>query len=431
MSSPHWGRAAFGNAHGFLIVKTITFLESGQHEMGEILLSPRRQIICSERSKVTSRFTLGGVMSHSSAASWIAVCAAITAIPLRGDASGPIVPTLSPTPTMAVSTIPSNGDLNPYGVAFVPSGFPSGLLSSGDILVSNFNASSNLQGTGTTIVRIDPRGRQSLFFQGPAGLGFTTALGVLKGGFVLVGNVPTTKSSATCRETPSGNEHGVGEGSLLILDQHAHIIGTLKNQKFLDGPWDLTIHDRGTTAEVFVSNVLSATVTRLDLTINSGQLAIVQTTQIASGYAHRCDPAALVVGPTGLALDPNSDTLYVASTGDNVIYALSHASTATGDQGTGTPLIRDAAHLHGPLALVLAPNGDLITSQGDAVNADPSQPSEIVEFNAAGQFKGQLSIDATLGSAFGLALGLSDGSLRLAVVDDTLNVLDIWILSQG
>ena len=294
--------------------------------------------------------------------------------------------------------------------------------------MSNFNASSNLQGTGTTIVRIDPTGGQSLFFQG-RNLGLTTALGVLKSGFVLVGNVPTTTPAATCTESPSGVEHGVQEGSLLLLDRQGNLVSTLKSRQFLDGPWDLTIHDSGTTAQVFVSNVLSATVTRLDLKINpGGQLALVQTTQIASGYAHRCDPASLVVGPTGLALDPNSGILYVASTGDNEIFAVTNAMTATSDRGTGTVFIHDDLHLHGPLALALAPNGDLITAQGDAVNPDPTQPSELVEFTADGVK--QRSIDmAAPGSAFGLALGSSGGSLRFAAVDDFLNVLDIWIVS--
>jgi hypothetical protein len=80
------------------------------------------------------------------------------------------------------STIPGNGDLNPYGVAFVPASFPSGgPLAPGDILVSNFNAKSNVQGTGKTIVSITPNGTQSLFFKGvtPPRLGLTTALGVL------------------------------------------------------------------------------------------------------------------------------------------------------------------------------------------------------------------------------------------------------------
>ncbi|MGA2226803.1 MAG: hypothetical protein ABSH41_20390 [Syntrophobacteraceae bacterium] len=64
-----------------------------------------------------------------------------------------IIPNLPATPTHSITTVPPNGDVNPYGVAFVPWGFPSGgPLQPGDILVSNFNNFNNLQGTGTTIV---------------------------------------------------------------------------------------------------------------------------------------------------------------------------------------------------------------------------------------------------------------------------------------
>ena len=76
----------------------------------------------------------------------------------------PIIPNLPPT-FLSASTVPHTGDLNPYGVAFVPNGFPQGgPLHAGDILVSNFNNSGNSQGTGTTIVDISPSGRQKLFF---------------------------------------------------------------------------------------------------------------------------------------------------------------------------------------------------------------------------------------------------------------------------
>ena len=69
---------------------------------------------------------------------------------------------------MIVSTVPPNGDVNPYGVAFVPQGFPNGgSLKAGDILVSNFNNSMNLQGTGTTIMRVSASGAVSTFFAGP------------------------------------------------------------------------------------------------------------------------------------------------------------------------------------------------------------------------------------------------------------------------
>src|ERR1700722_16043770 len=108
-------------------------------------------------------------------------------VPARALAES-ILGQLPTSPERIVSTVPANGDVNPYGVAFVPPGFPSGgPLGRGDILVSNFNNSANEQGTGTTIVSVAPSGSVSLFFQGQPGLGLTTALGVLRAGFVLVG----------------------------------------------------------------------------------------------------------------------------------------------------------------------------------------------------------------------------------------------------
>jgi sugar lactone lactonase YvrE len=347
--------------------------------------------------------------------------------------SGAILPSLSSTPTLSVSTVPANGDLNPYGVAFVPIGFAAGAgpLHPGDILVSNFNNSANLQGTGTTIVRISASGQQSLFFQGKRTLGLTTALGVLRAGFVIVGNVPSLTPRATCTQGADGPERGVSAGSLLILDATGIVVATL-DDKLLAGPWDLAVRDQGSTAQIFVSDVLSGTVTRLDLAASSAGVQVAAETQIASGYAHRCDPAAFVVGPTGLAWNPATDMLYVASTGDNAIFAVASASTATSDNGKGTQVVNDHAHLHGPLGLALASNGDLISSQGDAVNPDASHPSEIVEFTPRGQFVSkfsfvsQFSIDPAPGSAFGLALMQTRTGFVFAAVDDATNVLDIW-----
>ena len=77
------------------------------------------------------------------------------------------------SPVRTVSTVPRNGDVNPYGVAFVGDNFQtgSGPLKPGDVLVSNFNNSQNLQGTGTTIVRISKGESPKVFFQGTAPLG--------------------------------------------------------------------------------------------------------------------------------------------------------------------------------------------------------------------------------------------------------------------
>ena len=47
------------------------------------------------------------------------------------------------TITVVASTIPSNGDVNPYGIVRIPKTI--GTLVAGNILVSNFNNSANLR----------------------------------------------------------------------------------------------------------------------------------------------------------------------------------------------------------------------------------------------------------------------------------------------
>jgi len=208
----------------------------------------------------------------------------------------------------------------------------------------------------------------------------------------------------------------------------------LTNSALLDGPWDLTVLDRGDQAQVFVSSVLNGVVTRLDLSFpesDEGPHApyLRSATQIASGYGHRCDSGALVVGPTGLALDADHDLLYVAATVDNAIYGIDYAATIGNHSGKGRLIYQDNKHLRGPVGLLLAPNGDLIATNGDAVNPDPAQPSEMVEFTASGHFVAQRSVNSSAtGGAFGLALSVHEGATRFAVVDDVLNMLDVWII---
>jgi hypothetical protein len=125
-------------------------------------------------------------------------------------------------------------------------------------------------------------------------------------------------------------------------------------------------------------------------------------------------------------LDRERDILYVASTGDNAIFAIRDASDRASDASLGELFIQDNSHLHGPLGLAIAPNGDLITSQGDVVNPDPNQVSEIVEYTSKGRFVAEFSIDPAVGAAFGLAIVAFEDGFRFAAVDDGLNVLDLW-----
>ncbi|MBV9124536.1 MAG: TIGR03118 family protein, partial [Planctomycetes bacterium] len=157
--------------------------------------------------------------------------------------NGPILPNLPAGAFQSLATVPSNGDVNPYGVAFVPQDFQgAGQIHPGDILVANFNNMGNTQGTGTTIDRISPAGQLSTFFTSTLP-GLSTALGVLKAGFVIVGNVPNDGMG------------GVLPGSLQILDSNGNVVQTLGAANGITEPWDLTVNDQGSQAQVFVSNV--------------------------------------------------------------------------------------------------------------------------------------------------------------------------------
>jgi hypothetical protein len=346
----------------------------------------------------------------------LGLCAALAH---AADNDHPFIPR-----TVNSSTVPPSGDVNPYGVAFVPENFAGGgTIAAGDVLVSNFNNGSNLQGTGTTIVQLRPRGplappgTANVYFTSPLG-GLSTALGVLRNGFVIVGNVPTT----------DGTIATIGQGALQVIDRHGQLVQTWTDAQFLDGPWDLAVDDHGDRALIFVSNVLNGTVSRLDVSVGPKGLTLKSKTILASGYPHVPNAAALILGPTGLAFDEAADTLFVASTADNTIYAIPHAGSRTSPVTRGAVAFADS-HLRGPLALRFAPNGDLLTANGDAVNADVLHPSEIVEFTTWGQFVREYNVDSSQGGAFGLDT-LPEGPFNYAVIDDVTNSLTVTSLQD-
>ena len=348
-----------------------------------------------------------------------ALCGVLTTAALAANAQ-PAKAILPLTPP-SVSTIPANGDVNPYGVAVVPHTLlGTTVIQPGDILVSNFNNNQNLQGTGTTIVRVNQQGKQSLFFQGSAP-GLTAALGVLSDGIVIVGSLPTA----------DGTSATVQSGSLLFIDPRGNLLGALANNPtIVNGPWGMAMHDLGGgVAQIFVSNVLNGNVVRFDLTYDGGgqTVSVRNGVVIATGYPHRTDPAALVLGPSGLAYDAQHDILYVADSADNTVYALHDVADATSSQGTGAMVFDDATKLHGPLDLTLTPTGHLIVANSDGSNADPNQPSELVEFTTTGQFVGQYSVDPNNGGAFGVNVTtVGFATVRLAAVDDNQNTLNIF-----
>jgi NHL repeat len=277
-------------------------------------------------------------------------------------ARSPFIAPFTPNPPPLATTVPPNRDVNPYGIVTVPRSV--GSLHRGDLLVSNFNNAGNLQGTGTTIVQIPPGGgtgapgTASVFAQldpariagrCPGGVGLTTALAVTRSGFVIVGSLPTADGkSATAKA-----------GCLLVLSSRGKLIETIAGGP-INGPWDMTAVEHGSITTLYVTNVLNGTVAhspnvvhrgtvmRLRLRTIAGKRPVVLGERvIATGFAERTDPNALVIGPTGVALGRDG-TLYVADTLNNRIAAVPNAADRSRPARQGGRTVSVGGSLNGP-----------------------------------------------------------------------------------
>ncbi len=348
---------------------------------------------------------------------------ALAAVPALALAHSTVFVQPFSTVSVVASTIPANGDVNPYGVAVVPRSV--GHLTGGDILVSNFNNSANLQGTGTTIVQVSPSGNVSVFARinakkVPGGVGLTTALVALRSGWVIVGSLPTTDGTAATATA----------GELFVIDAMGNVRETISGQD-INGPWDMTAFDGGSDVALFVTNVLNGTVAANGGVVNQGTVVrlslhipdkglpqVMSQTIIGSGFAERTDPAALVIGPTGVGLGANG-TLYVADSLNNSIAAIPSALTRDTTAGTGERVSAKRA-LNDPLGLAIAPNGDILTVNGNDGN--------LVETTPRGMQVAVKTLDSTgsppgAGTLFGLAVAPDESGVYF--VDDGSNTLNL------
>ncbi len=359
----------------------------------------------------------------------------------QADDNAPILKDLKTVSTVA-STVPMNGDVNPYGIVRVEKTI--GKLEAGHILISNFNNSNNAQGTGTTIVDVSPGGGVTVFAQidptklpgpCPGGVGLTTALAVLRSGWVIVGSLPTN----------NGTLEPGGSGCLIVIDKNGNPVQTIYGS-LITGPWDMTWIERGNNAMLFVTNVLDGTLTaggavvhqgtvlRINLGTSTTQMPWIESmTVIGSGFDQRTDPAALVLGATGVGLSRNSHdddaddwrdddggrVLYVADTLNNRIRAISNPLFRTSSDGIGK-LVASGGALNQPLGLTVAPNGHILTVNGG--------DGYIIEFSPNGKQLAKELIDNTggpppgAGTLFGL-IYVPDWGIYF--VDDGSNTLNL------
>ncbi len=340
--------------------------------------------------------------------------------------ASPILSRLNTITTIA-STVPANGDVNPYGVAKVEQ--PVGDLKEGHILVSNFNNSANLQGTGSTIVDVAPDGTVNLLAQinaddlpgaCPGGVGLTTALVVLRSGWVIVGSLPTTDGTSATAQA----------GCLIVLDSKGNPVETISGT-LINGPWDMAAFEDDNQAFLFVANVLNdtvagggnvvneGTVVRINLDVSKKKRPEVQSmTVIGSGFPERTDPAALVIGPTGVGISPEHKVLYVADSLNDRIAVIEDALDRTTSAGIGTTLSENGS-LNDPLGLVVTANGHILTVNGN--------DGFITEISPRGDQVAKKQLDNTgnppgAGTLFGLSY---DPRFGVYFVDNGTNTLNL------
>jgi len=331
------------------------------------------------------------------------------------------------TITTVASTVPKNGDVNPYGVAVV--GRSKDRLHRGDVLVSNFNDKANAQGTGTTIVEVAPNHSVRVFAQinpahlpgaCPGGIGLTTALAILGNDWVIVGSLPTT----------GGNPATAQAGCLLVLNSDGRVVETFHGHG-INGPWDMTAAGGRWVCALFVTNVLNGTVGANGKTVRHGTVLrlivttpdrglprLIADTTIGSGFPEQTNSSALVIGPTGVGLGRNG-TLFVADTLDNRIAAIPNALLRAGSAGTGLTVSRNGA-LQDPLGVAIAPNGDVLAANslnGNLVEVKPNGSQVAVKkLDTSGS-------PAGAGALFGLAVAPYGSGVYF--VDDATNTLDL------
>jgi hypothetical protein len=367
----------------------------------------------------------------------MAAALAVLAAPARADQPRGFLETVKKHVTLT-STVPDNGDQNPYAVVVAP--VSAGKIQKDDVLVDNFNDISNLQGLGTTIIDYNPATKQTSLIaklprhlpQCPGGVGLTTAMTMLKTGWIIVGSTPSS----------DGTTRTKGDGCLLVLDPDGAFVEAWAGPD-INGPWgNMAVIDDGASATLFVSmagfdlpgpqvrdpdtgypvTLHKATVLRIELTVPPGKPPAVRSkTVIGSGFAHRADKGGFLLGPTGLALAPDN-TLYVSDALDNRIVAIGDATTRTTSAGTGETVTKDGL-LSRPLSLIIAPNGHLLSCNawnGQVVEIDPVARKQVyaqwINTNQAQSPPGN-------GNLFGMAMR-PDGKAFYYVADDMNTIME-------
>jgi hypothetical protein len=305
---------------------------------------------------------------------------------------------------------PKFHQLNPYGLTVAPAS--AGDFKKGDLAVCNFNDKANVQGTGFTIVALHPKpGSKPLLVSTSKTLVGCDALALSTGDDIWA-------AAFTANDNP-------------VISPTGALEINIKGKPF-DRPFgQIFAQPKGGSPAFYATNAGDGTVVR----INLGSKFTYDV--IAKGFAINHGKPGSILGPSGLAYDPNGDQLYVVDGTNNTVVAFSKVSSIpnggiTVEKGGKTfkgPSAKDArlvfagAPLSGPISSALLFNGNLVVGN----TGNPSGQNIMVELSPAGKMLATRNVDkGASGALFGMvATGTSAADTKLYFNDDNDNNLQV------
>jgi hypothetical protein len=305
---------------------------------------------------------------------------------------------------------PKNGAQNPYGLTIAPA--TSGAFTAGDLVVCNFNAKSNVQGTGESIVVLHPVANSA-----PV-------------------HVSSDKTLKGCDALALDSGDNIWAAAMVandnpVLDATGKLITNISGKPF-DQPWgQVFAAPKGGAAVFYETNAWTGTVVR----INLGSKFTYDT--IAKGFPVNHGKPGTALAPAGLAYDARIDTLYFSDGKNNTIVALKDVSkipnggiTAAGNgmkfsgpSAGDARIVFSGSPLNGPISTALLPNGNLVVGN----TLDASGTNLLIEVSAAGKVLDSRNVDTgAAGALFGIAAtGTKNADTKIYFNDDNDNNVQV------
>jgi hypothetical protein len=305
---------------------------------------------------------------------------------------------------------PANGAQNPYGLTVAP--VTAGKFKAGDLVACNFNAKSNVQGTGRSIVALHPVPNSSPL------------------------HVSSDKTLLGCDAIALGSDDTGWAASMVandnpVIDVNGKLIVNISGKPFTQ-PWGQIFAQPKTAAAVFYeTNAGNGSVVR----INLGSKFTYDV--IATGFPVNHGKPGTALAPSGLAYDAKLDTLYFADGKNDTVVAFKNVSAIprhgiratndgmkfSGPSAADARIVFAGKPLNGPISTALLPGGNLVVGN----TLDPTGKNLLIELSPGGKVLDVRNVDTgAAGAIFGLvATGRNDADTKVYFNDDNDNNVQV------